>query len=171
MITMPPESGIIFSFPEDSIPIKYEACAPYKKKIMPLQNACAVDFLCYYDNRLTFIEVMRFAEKPLSDPCWIANKITTQIKDTICGLAIFHMTREPMMEKYAQALFAQSPTKEKHKLIAFLEIENISAKLAPDTVKANVLAQLKARFVPLGFAVRVLDSHNIAKTPWKAEVQ
>ena len=80
------------------------------------------------------------------------------------------MIKEPTMEKYTQALFAQSPTEEKHKLIAFLEIENFSAKLPPDKIKADVLDKLRKRFVPLGFAVRVLDSHNIANTPLKAEV-
>lgn len=170
MITLPSESNIVFSFPKNCIPIKYETCKPYKDKIMPLQNACAVDFLCCCDNRLTFIEVMRFTEKLLDAPSWIVNKITVQIKDTICALAIFHMIKEPTMEKYTQALFAQSPTEEKHKLIAFLEIENFSAKLPPDKIKADVLDKLRKRFVPLGFAVRVLDSHNIANTPLKAEV-
>ena len=171
MITMPPESGIVFSFPKDWNPLKFDKCVPYIERIMPLQNACAVDFLCCCGNRLIFVEVMRFKEKLLDDYSELANKISSQIKDTICGLAIFHLINDPTMEMYAQALFAQSPAGDKHKIIAFLEIENFSTKIAPETVKANVLSQLKQRFVPLGFAVRVLDSHNIAKSPMKAELQ
>ena len=171
MIPLYHESDIDFSFPEHWHPIQYDKCEPYKSMIMPLQNACAVDFLCCCENRLILMEVMRFKEKTFDDPEWVINKISTQVKDTIFGLAIFHLKEEPAMEKYTQALFNKFPAAEQPKLNVFLEIDNDLKGLAPDKVKADILDKLRKRFGPLGFVVRVLDSHNIDRMPWTANVK
>jgi len=160
----------MFSFPDEWIPVRYETCAAYKNKMLPLQNTCAIDFLFYHKDHLVFFEVMRYRKADRIDPGFISDKVTAQLRDTVCGLAVCQMLKDPEMAMHAQALFSHRETRRSHKLILFLEIENASPKLSPEEIKADILQALKNRFVRWGFAVRIHDTRNMADAPWQATV-
>ncbi len=164
------EGNLKFSFPKDWNTIAYEKSNHYISSMMPLQNTKAVDFLCCNKEKLTLVEVKHFLEKPINDLTCLIDEVSCQFKDTICGITMGHLNSISEMKLYADALLPHQPS-EHHTLVLFLEIEKETPKHTKINVHRLALQYLRNKFIPLGFAVRVLDSSKLSKHPWKAEVQ
>lgn len=168
------ERNIKFSFPEQWHVMRYESSEFHKKHMMPLQHTHAADFLCCNESKIMILEVKRYTEKPFNDTeenlSNFIDEVGWQFRDTICGISIAKINSNPELMSYYSAVFSEEPDASV-KLSLFLELENITSGMDKREVMAHILNRLKQRFIPMGFAVRVVDSETLSShCSWKAEV-
>lgn len=166
------ERHIKFTFPQAWHVMRYDDSSLHQTIMMRLQHTHAVDFLCCHENGIMFLEVKRFSEKPFessgNDLDHFINEVCGQFRDSLCGVSVAKIMQEQSFTPYYETLFSQE--KPKRKLTLFIELENIVAGKPRNDVKADILQKLKQRFVPMGFAVRVVDAADLSNSSWKAEV-
>lgn len=166
------ERNIKFQFPQAWHVVRYEESSLHKDIMMPLQHTHAVDFLCCDDKGIMFLEVKRYTEKPFESSGKsldiFINEVCGQFRDSICGVAVAKIKQEANFSPYYDILFSQEGCKKK--LTLFIELENIVAGKHRNEVKADILKKLKQRFHVMGFAVRVVDSSDLSKCSWQAQI-
>ncbi|SCM69930.1 hypothetical protein [Desulfovibrio sp. 86] len=163
------ERGLKFSFPDTWNVVQYDKAPFYKDRIMPLQQAKAVDFLCCDNTKLIVVESKRYKEKALEDVDELIQKVSLQFKDTIFGLVSAYVSNDNSLEVYYEVFLTQ-PYGSHHKIELYIDLEHENHLLTKESIYAQILKKLKIVFANFGFAVRVLHSQNMQNHPWKAEV-
>ena len=163
------ERGVKFTFPDTWDVVQYDKSPFYKDRIMPLQQAKAVDFLCCDNTKLIVIESKRYKEKALEDVEMLIQEVSLQFKDTIFGIASAYVSNDNSLEVYYEVFLTQ-PYGKHHKLELYLDLAHEKHLLSKEGVYSNILKKLNIIFAKFGFAIRVLHSGNMQNHPWKAEV-
>lgn len=164
-----PERGVKFTFPDSWSVVQYDKASFYQERVMPLQQAKAVDFLCCDNTKLIIVESKRYKEKALDDVEMLIKEVSLQFKDTIFGLACAYVSNDNSLEVYYEVFLTQ-PYGSHHKIELYIDLEHEKQLLTKESIYAQILKKLKIVFANFGFAVRVLHSQNMQNHPWKAEV-
>ena len=169
------ERDIKFSFPDEWHILRYELSEFHKEKMMPLQHTHASDFMCCNGVNTMILEVKRYTERPFmgtgENLSNFIDEVGWQFRDTICGISIAKISNDQELKPYYSEVFSEK-SDIAVKLSLFLELENMPLGMDKHEVMALIRSRLKQRFVPMGFAVRVVDSQSLSSSScaWKAEV-
>ena len=163
------ERGVKFTFPDTWNVVQYDKSSFYKDRVMPLQQAKAVDFLCCDNTRLIIVESKRYKERELENVEELIHEVSLQFKDTIFGIASAYISNDNSLEPYYEVFLTQ-PYGKHHKLELYIDILHEKQLLTKESIYSRILNKLKIMFANFGFAVRVLHSGNMQNHPWKAEV-
>lgn len=98
------EGGLVFSFDDASVAVKYDESDFYQRKFRTVvRGLCAVDMVCAKEDGLWLLEVKDYRRQAREDKTTqeIAEAVAKKVTDTMAGLFCSHLT-EPGTSSLSQ---------------------------------------------------------------------